>query len=347
MDPVRWEEGRPVIVDQSALPAALKHRRLESVQELCSAIQGLEVRGAPAIGIAGAYGVALAALEAREIPEKGSHGAGAEPTYRERILELSRGITAARPTAVNLEWAVKKVLAELERQPESAWPEAALAAAKRIHREDRDTCRSVSRIGARFIRDGGVYLTHCNAGPLATSGVGTALGVFIEARREGRSFEVLVGETRPLLQGARLTAWELMEADIPCRLICDSAAAYSMARLGVAGVFVGADRIATNGDTANKVGSYGLALAARYHGIPYYVAAPASTVDPGCPDGSRIPIEERAAGEVRGYGRRCWAPEQVRVWNPAFDVIPAELITRIITERGAHEAPFRFTGHVD
>jgi len=331
MDPLAWRDGVLEIVDQSALPADIRHLTLRDLAGLEEAVAALRLRGAPALGLAGAWGVALAC---REAGPPSSHG------YSHRVRALAASLARVRPTAVNLAWGVDTVLAELESLPPVQWPDASVAAAARLHEEDRAACRAISAAGADLLREGGRYLTHCNAGPLATSGVGTALGVFLEGRRRGLDFEVLVDETRPLLQGARLTVLELREAGIRTRLITDSMAAFAMARLGVDGVFVGADRIAANGDTANKIGSYGLALAAAAHGVPFRVAAPLSTVDPACPDGGAIPIEERDAEELRGWGGLRWAPAGTPVWNPAFDVVPARLIQDIVTEQGLVPAPF-------
>jgi methylthioribose-1-phosphate isomerase len=331
MDPLAWRDGALEIVDQSALPLDIHRITLRRMAELEEAVASLRLRGAPALGLAGAWGVALACREA---------GAPSATGYAERVRALAGSLARVRPTAVNLAWGVDTVLAELADLPPAAWPAAAEACAARLHEEDRAACRAISATGADLLRDGGRYLTHCNAGPLATSGVGTALGVFLEGRRRGLDFEVLVDETRPLLQGARLTVLELREAGIRVRLITDSMAAFAMARLGVDGVFVGADRIAANGDTANKIGSYGLALAAAAHGVPFRVAAPLSTVDPACPDGESIPIEERDPDELRGWAGLRWAPADAPVWNPAFDVVPAQLIRDIVTERGLTPAPF-------
>lgn len=326
MKALRWEKDALLLLDQSLLPGSRVEQRVDSVAGLCDAIACLKVRGAPAIGIAGAYGCVLAAREAGSSRERLRAGCG-------RIRET-------RPTAVNLAWAVDRVLARLEGLDPDRWQAMALDEAREIEAIEQSACRAMSRAGAGLIREGGRYLTHCNAGPLATGGMGSALGVFLEARAQGLEFEVLADETRPLLQGARLTMLELQEAGIAARLITDSMAAFAMRRLGVDGVFVGADRIAANGDTANKIGSYGLALAARHHGVPFHVVAPVSTIDPDCSDGEAIPIEERDPAEVRGFAATCWAPRDAKVWNPAFDVVPAEWITSIITERGVLEAPF-------
>lgn len=331
MEPLLWVDGTLDVVDQSLLPHHHHILRIGRVDELCSAIASLRLRGAPALGLGGAWGVALACLEA---------GDPAAADYGDRVRGLAQRLSQARPTAVNLSWGVGQVLAELKPLPAAQWADKAREIARRMHEADRAAGRVMGALGADFIRPGGRYLTHCNAGPLATSGVGTALAVFLEARRRGLDFEVLVDETRPLLQGARLTTLELMEAGIPVRLITDSMAPFAMARLGVDGVFVGADRIAANGDTANKVGSYGLALAARHHGVPFHVVAPLSTVDVRCPSGVHIPIEERAAEELCGFGSEKWAPEGVAAWNPAFDVVPADWIQDIVTEQGLLRPPF-------
>jgi methylthioribose-1-phosphate isomerase len=331
MEPIRWDENSPVIVDQTALPQRSVEKRLKTPEDLIASIATLEIRGAPALGLAGAYGVVQALLQAQS----------SSSTWREPFFEACDRLAKARPTAVNLAWAVNRSLTYLKDFDESEWVDRALQLARSIHHEDQTACRQMARLGASFIEEGGRYLTHCNAGPLATSGVGTALGVFLQAKEDGKTFEVLVDETRPLLQGARLTTFELMEAGIPCRLISDSMAAFAMARLGVQGVFIGADRIAANGDTANKIGSYGLALAAHAHSVPFHVVAPVSTLDLRCSSGEDIPIEERDPGELRHFAGNQTAPEGVSVWNPAFDVVPACWIQDIITEEGVHTFPFQ------
>lgn len=331
MEPFHWVDGALVILDQTLLPHQVQSLRLEGVEGLCEAISRLRLRGAPALGIGGAYGVALACLQA---------GDPAHSHYRDKVEALSAKLAQARPTAVNLSWGVAQALDALRMLPSHLWFQSALDKARVLHEEDRAACRTMADAGAAFVVEGGRYLTHCNAGPLATSGVGTALGVFLEARRRGVDFEVLVDETRPLLQGARLTTLELQEAGIRVRLITDSMAAFAMHRMGVDGVFIGADRIAANGDTANKVGSYGLALAAHHHGVPLRVVAPLSTVDLACRVGGDIPIEERGEEEVRGHGGVQWAPATVPVWNPAFDVVPAAWIQDIVTEVGLLRPPY-------
>ncbi len=325
--PIWYEAGRLYLIDQTRLPRERVILEIQSVSQMVEAISLLRVRGAPAIGIAGAYGCMLAAREA----------AGSPARLRELCLQLRE----ARPTAVNLAWAVDRVTHALSVVSHEQWEPVATREARAIHQMEEAACEAMSTHGASLIREGGRYLTHCNAGPLATGGLGSALGVFLAAKRQGLKFEVLVDETRPLLQGARLTSLELMEAGIPCRLIADSMAAFAMKRLGVDGVFIGADRIAANGDTANKIGSYSLALAAREHGVPFHVVAPTSTIDADCANGMAIPIEERPADELLGHGETRWTPTGLQVWNPAFDVVPADWIETVITERGLLEAPLK------
>jgi methylthioribose-1-phosphate isomerase len=307
-----WFDGDAVgYLDQRALPRAVARERATGVDDVVEAIRTLAVRGAPAIGIFGAYGVALAAR---------LH-AGDRAAYEAAAAR----IRAARPTAVNLAWAVDRILA--------APPGGELAEATRIHDEQRDVDRLIGEAAVELFPGSGNVLTHCNTGPIATGGDGTALGCFIAAHRAGKALHVFVDETRPLLQGARLTMFELHEAGVPCTLIVDSAAAITMQRKDVRAVVVGADRIARNGDTANKIGTYGVAIAAAHHGIPFYVAAPRSTFDFAIASGAEIPIEERAPDEVR-------IAAEDAVYNPAFDVTPGRLITGFITEYGVVHPPY-------
>ena len=311
MDSV-WYDGDAVgYLDQRALPRAVSRERATTVDDVVEAIRTLAVRGAPAIGIFGAYGLALAAR---------IH-AGDRAGYEAAAAR----IRAARPTAVNLAWAVDRVLAV------PAGDE--LAEARRIHEEQRDVDRRIAEASVDLFPASGNVLTHCNTGPIATGGDGTALGCFIAAHRAGKALHVFVDETRPLLQGARLTMFELHEGGVPCTLIVDSAAAITMQRKAIRAVVVGADRIARNGDTANKIGTYGVAIAAAHHGIPFYVAAPRSTFDFTLASGDEIPIEERSPDEVR------IAPEDA-VFNPAFDVTPGRLVTGFITEYGVIAPPY-------
>ena len=330
---VRWvgdATGRLEILDQTQLPARLAWVVCHDVATVVEAIQSLRVRGAPAIGIAGAYGLVVAAREAAE-------AGGSPAVVRGHLLARAEAIARARPTAVNLRWAVDRCLGTLARLPEdadgAALAVALLAEARGIHDEDRRLCAAIGRHGAALLPDGGV-LTHCNTGTLATGGDGTALGVITAAWAQGRRLEVFADETRPLFQGARLTAWELVERGIPVTVLVDSAAGHLLATGRVGACIVGADRIAANGDTANKIGTYSLAILAQAHGVPFYVAAPSSTFDLSLADGGGIPIEERAAAEVLAPLGMTAAPTGAGAFNPAFDVTPARLITAIITEHG-------------
>ncbi|MFE0189627.1 S-methyl-5-thioribose-1-phosphate isomerase [Streptomyces sp. NPDC058989] len=317
-----WDDGTIVVVDQRALPGEYRMLRLETVDQVVDAITSLAVRGAPAIGLAGALGVALSAYR------HCSDGMTDEAAVRSDAARLS----SARPTAVNLAWAVRRAVGRL-----AEGPEAVLAEAMTMLDEDAVVNRTAAEraadlVEAQFPGEPVRLLTHCNTGRLATAAVGTALGAIIELSERGRVTEVLVDETRPLLQGARLTAWELGEAGVPYRLCVDSAAAAAMAQGLVDCVLVGADRIAANGDVANKIGTYGLAVAAARHGIPFVVVAPESTWDRELADGSGIVVEERASTEVTDFAGVEVAPAGAAVFNPAFDVTPAELITAIASE---------------
>ena len=329
--------GRLELLDQALLPGRIRVLRIGSVDVLVDAIRRLAVRGAPALGVAGAYGVALAAQAG--LKER-------NPARAHRVVAALAGrVRAARPTAVNLALGVDRALAEWTAEifflhgSRADAADAALRAAVRMHREDADACRAMGRHGAALLRNGGTYITHCNTGALATAGIGTAFAVFATGKRLGRRFTVLADETRPLLQGARLTALELRANGIPGRLLPDGAAGGLIARGLVDGAFVGADRIAANGDFANKVGTYPLAVLCRAHGVPFYCVAPTTTVDPRTPDGARIPIEERDPEEVRSFGGCAVAPKGFPVINPAFDVTPARLVTALITERGVLRRP--------
>jgi methylthioribose-1-phosphate isomerase len=305
-----WYDGDAVgYLDQRALPQSVVRKRAQTVDEVVDAIRTLAVRGAPAIGIFGAYGVALAAT---------LHSGDA-------FAEAAAKIREARPTAVNLAYAVDRVLARADRDY--------LAEAALIQAEQREVDARIGRFGAEVLPRKGNVMTHCNAGPIATAGEGTALATIIAAHRAGKALHVFVDETRPLLQGARLTMFELREAGVPCTLITDNAAAVTMQRKGVDAIVVGADRIARNGDTANKIGTFGVAVLAAHFGIPFYVAAPRTTFDFSMQTGAEIPIEERSPDEVR------ITPDDP-VYNPAFDVTPGRLITGIITEYGVLQAPY-------
>jgi methylthioribose-1-phosphate isomerase len=337
VEAVRWSaNGHAVdIIDQRRLPAELVRRELHSADEVCEAIATLSVRGAPAIGIAGAMGL-VAALS--------SHTHEGRDAFLARVATLSARIGAVRPTAVNLPWAMARM--NVTAQASAGDARAILSSLRNeatcILEQDRAMCRQIGEHGLALVPDGARVLTHCNAGALATGGMGTALAPVYLAAERGRTVHVYADETRPLLQGSRLTAWELMEAGIDVTVLADNMAASLMREGRVDLVIVGADRIAANGDVANKIGTYALALAARYHDIPFYVAAPWSTVDAATATGREIVIEHRHADEVRdGFGVRT-APENVAIYNPAFDVTPADLVSAIITDRGIVRAPYGF-----
>jgi len=315
------------LLDQTVLPAALTYKDCHTVEEVWEAIRSLRVRGAPAIGAAAALGVVLGMRSCQD-PQ----------VYPARLREVTDYLRTSRPTAVNLFWALDRMDRCLDGCPADTPPtertRRLLAEALAICEEDRQTCRAIGLAGAALIRDGQGILTHCNTGGLATVEHGTALAVMFTAAGQGKRFQVYADETRPLLQGARLTAWELQQQGIPVTLICDNMAAQVMKEGRIQLAIVGADRIAANGDTANKIGTYGVAVLARAHGIPFYVAAPISTFDLSLSSGAGIPIEQRDPREVtHGFGKQT-APEGVAVYNPAFDVTPAELIAGIITEKG-------------
>lgn len=323
------------LLDQTLLPGKLVHLKIRTVAQMCEAIEVLRVRGAPAIGVAAAMGVVLAAQESRA-----KTGAALLADVRKAVKALA----ATRPTAVNL----FKGLAHMKPAIQAAWKsdrreyvQSLVVAAVEFFEQDRAMCRAIGEHGASLLKDGQTILTHCNAGSLATSEYGTALAAIYVAAEQGRKVKVFADETRPLLQGARLTAWELMEEGIDVTLICDNMAAQVMKEGRVSAVLVGADRIAANGDSANKIGTYGVAVLARAHGIPFYVLAPTSTFDLSLSSGKLIPIEQRGSEEVTcGFGKRT-APEGVKVYSPAFDVTPAELITAIICEAGIARPDFK------
>jgi methylthioribose-1-phosphate isomerase len=329
---VRWvgdaATGFLRLIDQTRLPTEYVEIDCGDVPTVWEAIKLLRVRGAPAIGVAAAYGAVIGAR---------SLGTSDAVAVRRALADATAVLRTSRPTAVNLFWALDRMdrsAASANHEEGATILERLLAEARKIDEEDRAMCRAIGRYGAALVDPGQGILTHCNAGGLATADYGTALAVVFAAHEQGKPLRVFADETRPLLQGARLTAWELQRRGIPVTLICDNMAAQVMREDKVQLVIVGADRIAANGDTANKIGTYGVALLARAHGIPFYVAAPSSTFDLSITDGSAIPIEQRDPREVtHGFGRQT-APEGVEVYNPAFDVTPAELIAGIITERG-------------
>jgi len=335
VEAIQWQNQSVILIDQTQLPNELNYLTITDYQILGNAIKRLVVRGAPAIGIAAAYGIVLGVQHLKNDTRA--------TEYFATLKNVADFLKSTRPTAVNLFWAIDKMLAVAEKhrtEPAETITSRLLTAAKEIHESDRTTCRQIGEFGATLIQDGMTILTHCNAGALATGGIGTALGVFYIAAEQGKRFCVFADETRPLLQGARLTSWELMQAGIDVTLICDNMAAFSMQQKKIDLIIVGADRIATNGDTANKIGTYNLAVLAEKHRVPFYIAAPFSTFDFKIQTGHEIPVEERSPEEVtRGFGKPT-APDGVKVYNPAFDVTPHELITGFITERGILTPPF-------
>jgi len=332
--PVDWQSGKVILIDQTKLPEQLVRLKIEDYRQIVKAIKTMQVRGAPAIGVAAALGIALAA---QSLPE--DH-------FLESLEHVSQEFAATRPTAVNLFWAIERMV-ETARQnasrPVSALRQVLLDEALAILNEDIQTNRTLSQYGAELLNNGDTVLTHCNAGALATAGYGTALGVIRAAVEAGKHIEVIADETRPLLQGMRLTSWELCRLGIPVTVITDNMAGFVIRKGLINCVIVGADRIAANGDVANKIGTYGVAVLAHVHHIPFYVAAPMSTVDFSIPNGDCIPIEERAIEEVTHFAGIRLAPIGVRAMNPAFDVTPAEYVTAIITECGVFRPPYKET----
>jgi methylthioribose-1-phosphate isomerase len=335
--PLRWADDRLHVLDQRDLPVREVERACTRWEEVADAIRSLAVRGAPAIGVAAAFGVVLAARQSR---------ATSFDDLMADVETAVKGLAATRPTAVNLFWALdrmRRVALAGRGAPLDRVRAMLLAEARAILDADVAANRAMGEHGAALVPDGARILTHCNAGALATAGYGTALGVVRAAHERGKVRLVWVDETRPVMQGSRLTAWECVRDGIPHRLIADVAAGSVMARGEVDMVVTGADRIAANGDTANKIGTYSVAVLARHHGVPFYVAAPSSTIDPSIATGADIPIEERDAGEVRHVAGQQTAPGDSPVYNPAFDVTPASLIAAIITERGVFRPPYRFS----
>ena len=325
--PIAWRDGKVALLDQTRLPLEEIWLELDDYRDVIEAIQNMRIRGAPAIGVAGGYAVALAAYELRGSDDDGV-----------RLRAAAAEIAEARPTGANLAWAVRRMMAVANRDRS---PETLAAEATRIQDEDEAANLSIGRYGADLIPSGGNVMTHCNAGALATGGYGTALGVIKTAWDDGKIRHVFANETRPLLQGARLTAWELKRGEIDSTVLPDSAAGQLIRRGHVQAIVVGADRVAANGDVANKIGTYSLAVLARENGVPFYVAAPTSTIDLSLASGDSIPIEERSADEVSHVGDRRIVPEDMNVLNVAFDVTPHRYVAAIVTERGAIGPPFR------
>lgn len=331
-------DGYLELIDQRKLPGEFVKLQCRDIEQLFEAIKTLAVRGAPAIGVSAAYGLVLAM-------QKLQSGDSLERALK-ILAESVDYLASSRPTAVNLFWALDRVRksAEAFAAPNAdatiqALREAVLAEANAICQEDEDMCRQIGQNGQKFIKDGSGILTHCNAGALATAGQGTALSLMFEAHKNGKKFKVYADETRPLLQGARLTAWELKQAGIDVTVICDNMAGWMMKQGKINAVITGADRIAANGDAANKIGTYSLSILAREHSVPFYIAAPSSTFDLNIKSGAKIPIEQRPADEVASFGEKRTAPEDVDIYNPAFDVTEAKDIAGIITERGVIEKP--------
>ncbi|NQT46772.1 MAG: S-methyl-5-thioribose-1-phosphate isomerase [Candidatus Omnitrophica bacterium] len=334
---IEWKNRKVRIVDQTLLPGKLKFIYCSDVKALWRAIKILQVRGAPAIGIAAAMGVVLGVQDSK---------AKNFSSFKRDLNKVIKYLATSRPTAVNLFWGLERMRRKAyknKRLSITRLKKALLSEALDILKEDKVRCRRMGAYGARLVRKGDRILTHCNAGGLATADYGTALGVLFRAHKEGKRIKVYADETRPLLQGARLTAWELKNAGIDVTLLCDDMAASLMNTRGVDKVIVGADRIAANGDAANKIGTYSLAVLARYHRIPFYVVAPSSTFDFDLRSGKEIPIEERGSEEVTQFAGVRTAPKGVKTYCPAFDVTPAELITAIITEEGIFRKPFTKT----
>ena len=351
IETLRWTNGKLEMIDQRILPASFKYLVYDSAASVAEGIRSMVVRGAPAIGVAAAYGVALEALRLSRHSKSTSslnltsqvEGCGND----EFKAGMEAGFTVlaqSRPTAVNLFWALKRMRAVWESVQEKsniAMAQRLLVEAHEIFAEDIRINRSMGEFGAELLPDGARVLTHCNAGALATAGWGTALGVFRSAVQAGKKISVIADETRPFLQGARLTAWEMVQEKIPVTLVTDNMAGFMMSRGEVDAVVVGTDRVASNGDVVNKIGTYMVAVLAHRHNIPFYVACPLSTIDMDITSGADIPIEERSVDEVRGFRDYRWAAEGVKIRNPSFDVTPAELVTALITEKGVVRNPDR------
>lgn len=331
---IEWDNGRIKLIDQTLLPNEFKHIYCEDLPSIWEAIKSLRVRGAPAIGIAGALGAVLGIWDS---------SADTYEVFSSELKEATDYLATSRPTAVNLFWALDRITRTAEENSKLTISEIKnilLDEAHSIIEEDKAMCRAIGKHGMALLNENDTILTHCNAGGLATSDYGTALAVMFSAHKAGKKISVFADETRPLLQGARLTTWELMQAGIDVTLICDNMAAQVMKEGKIQNVIVGADRIAANGDTANKIGTYNVAILADAHDIPFYVAAPTSTLDFNLKTGAEIPIEQRSSEEItEGFGK-VTAPEGVKVYSPAFDVTPASLVTAIITEKGVAHPPF-------
>jgi len=332
--PVDWENGKVKLIDQTRIPEDFITLEFSDYRDVAEAIRSMQVRGAPAIGVTAALGIALGAQHIDEVEQE---------RFLDRFYQIAEEFRTTRPTAVNLFWAIDRMIRAAEENSGASvdsMKSALVREALDILEKDIEINKRIGKHGAELLSDGNTVLTHCNAGALATAGYGTALGVIRHAAESGKKISVIADETRPRLQGMKLTAWELVRYNIPVTVITDNMAAWAMSKGMVDCVVVGADRIAVNGDTANKVGTYGVAILAKEHNIPFYVAAPMSTIDFSLPDGAHIPIEERCSTEVTHIGDVRIAPEGVSVCNPSFDVTPAKYISGIITERGVIRPPF-------
>ncbi len=333
VETLRWRNNQLEMIDQRILPASFEYIAYDSAESVAQGIQTMVVRGAPAIGVAAAYGVALEAVRLSDKDQQ---------CFSQDLKKGLECLAQSRPTAVNLFWALERMKAKWQSMQQLPPPEIASALLTEAHailEEDIAINRAMGAYGAALLNDCDRVLTHCNAGALATAGHGTALGVFRSAVEAGKNISVIADETRPFLQGARLTAWEMVQENIPVTLISDNMAGFMMNAGEIDAVVVGTDRVASNGDVANKIGTYMVAVLAHRHHIPFYVACPLSTIDMSIADGSAIPIEERSVDEVKGFRDYHWAAEGVEIRNPAFDVTPAELVTGLITEKGVVENP--------
>lgn len=335
MNAIIWQNNQLKLLDQTKLPGTIEYITCHDYRMVGEAIKRLSVRGAPAIGAAAAYGLVVGAQQIETADRK---------TFLEKLEAIAGELGATRPTAVNLRWALDRMLMRLNTAPEqdvSELKKIMLEEAHAIYNEDVESNRRMGEYGQALLPEAARVLTHCNAGALATAGYGTALGVIRAAHEKGKKVSVYADETRPLLQGARLTSWEMVQEGIPVTLITDNMAGYLMSKKMIDCVVVGADRITANGDVANKIGTYGVAVLANHHKIPFYVAAPLSTIDMCLASGAEIPIEERDAKEVTHHGGQPMAPDGVKVWNPAFDVTPNSLVQAIITEKGVVLPPYQ------
>jgi methylthioribose-1-phosphate isomerase len=334
IETISWKNETLTFLDQTKLPVEVTYEKQKNIEQVWDAIKQLRVRGAPALGVAGAYGILLGMKDKQELPSD---------AFISEMKKEASYLSSSRPTAVNLSWGLKRMVAKAgslkDRTSREIWTELEKEAVS-IHMEDKELCRRIGENGKELIKDGTGVLTHCNAGALCATGIGTATAPMYTAFSEGRSFKVYADETRPLLQGARLTSWELQQAGIDVTLICDDMAAFMMSKGFINLVITGTDRVAANGDTANKIGTMGVAILANHFHIPFYIACPSSTFDMHTPAGDGIPIEERGADEVLFFGERRTGPEGMKVRNPAFDVTPNELITGFITENGIVRPPF-------